>query len=193
MSAPPQTLILAVAPVKVILLAEGGRHGADLDGSPLQWPHVRALAVVMPDRFAELNAADPDGAAGKLLALCTMLEAVIARRRGDTSRITWQAVPLPDPDTIDPEHVWSLVETTGPDAGELLPYLERRKIELEALGDLQRIARTVVTTWHLAKCWDCTPVLPQPFTANAAARAWATEHHAATGHTVEVLVEKAAT
>lgn len=41
-----------------------------------------------------------------------------------------------------------------------------------------------MTTWYLAICQDCTPVLPQPFSDEAGRSAWLVAHRQATGHTV---------
>lgn len=49
------------------------------------------------------------------------------------------------------------------------------------LGGSQREARE---TWYLATCYDCDPVLAQPFTSSGERDEWTRAHTAATGHHV---------
>lgn len=41
-----------------------------------------------------------------------------------------------------------------------------------------------MTTWHLAICLTCTPLLPQPFSDSSSRDDWSTAHKQATGHDV---------
>jgi hypothetical protein len=45
------------------------------------------------------------------------------------------------------------------------------------------------TTFHLAVCQDCEPVLPQPFSDEHERDHWAGAHARATGHLVELRTE----
>lgn len=40
------------------------------------------------------------------------------------------------------------------------------------------------TTWYIAECQDCEPVLPQPFRSAIDRADWALAHESATGHDV---------
>lgn len=46
-----------------------------------------------------------------------------------------------------------------------------------------------MTTFYLAVCQVCTPILPQPFTDQRERAAWVTGHAAATGHRVTLSTE----
>jgi hypothetical protein len=131
----PQALLVAGAPLRAYLHPNPTRliaDGPDAQAltAPGGWPTVRALAVVLPERHAELHDRDPDAATGKLLALCALLQAMIVKRRGARSAITWQVIPIPNPAEIDPEHLWSLVETNA-DHVAVVNYLTRRRFDLE--------------------------------------------------------------
>ena len=46
-----------------------------------------------------------------------------------------------------------------------------------------------MTTWFLAVCQDCHPVLPVPFTGKGERNTWAAVHRTAAGHRVEQMTE----